>query len=78
MDKGQEESSKLIIACGDPAELLEFEEEGFHKMAFLVEAPINEPRIVVIVFGWDAEVRIVVNDKLTQRPFAVSLICEKG
>ena len=37
MDEGKETGSELIIANGDSAELLEFEEELFHKMAFLVK-----------------------------------------
>ena len=36
MDEGEEARSKLVKAHGDTAELLEFEEEGLHKVAFLV------------------------------------------
>jgi len=36
MDEGEEAGGKLVIAHGDTAELLELEEEGFHKVAFLV------------------------------------------
>lgn len=45
MDESKEAGSELVIANGDSAELLEFEEELFHKMAFLVKPPIDVPRI---------------------------------
>lgn len=76
MDKGKEASSELVVADGDSAELLELEEEGFHKMAFLVEPPIDEPRIGVVRLGRDAEIRVVVGDKLAKLPFAVSPVSE--
>ena len=78
MDKGEETRSELIITRGDSAELLELEEEGFHKMAFLVEPPIDIPRIGLVFSGWDAEIRIMIGDKLAQRPFAVSFVREDG
>ena len=78
MDEGKETSSELIVACGDSAELLELEEELFHKMAFLVEPPIDIPRIGLVFSGWDAEIRIMIGDKLAQRPFAVSFVREDG
>ena len=78
MDEGKETSSELIVACGDSAELLEFEEEGFHKMALLVEPPIDIPRIGLVFSGRDAEIRIMIGDKLAQRPFAVSFVREDG
>ena len=76
MDEGEEAGSELIIPHGNPAELLELEEEGFHKMAFLVEPPIDEPR-VGIIFPWrDTEIRVMVGDKLTELPLAVSPVRE--
>ena len=78
MDKSEEARGEFIIARGDSAELLEFEEECFHKVAFLVEPPIDEPRIGLVIPGRDAEIRVVVSDKLTQRPFAVSFVREDG
>ena len=41
MDEGEEARCELVIAHGDAAELLELEEEGFHKMALLVKPPID-------------------------------------
>ena len=78
MDEGEEAGSELIKAHGNPAELLEFEEEGFHKMAFLVEPPIDKPRIGFVLLGRNAEIRIMIGDKLAERPLAVSLVCENG
>ena len=78
MDEGKEAGSELIEACGDPLELLELEKEGFHKMAFLAEPPIDIPRIGII-FPWrDAEIRIVVGDELTELPLSVSPVSENG
>ena len=76
MDEGKEASSELVVADGDSAELLELEEEGFHKMAFLVEPPIDEPRVGVVRPGRDAEICVVVGDKLAKLPLAVSPVSE--
>ena len=43
MDEGEEARGELVIAHGDPTELHEPEEEGLHKMAFLVQPPIDRP-----------------------------------
>ena len=74
MDEGQEAGSEFIEASGDPSELLELEEEGFHKMAFLVKPPIDVPRISFTIPGRDAEVRVTVGNKLAKRPFAIGFI----
>ena len=76
MDEGEEAGSKLIISHSDSAELLELEEEGFHKMAFLVEPPIDEPWVGVIRLRRDAKIRVMVGDKLTELPLAVSPVSE--
>ena len=76
MDKGKEASSELIVANGDSSEFLEFEEKLLHKMAFLVEPPIDEPRVGVVRLGWDAKIRVVVGDKLAELPLAVGPVCE--
>ena len=78
MDEGKEASSELVVADGDSAELLELEEEGLHKMAFLVEPPIDKPRVRVVRLGRDAEIRVVVGDKLAKRPLAVSPVSENS
>ena len=41
MDEGEEAGSELVEAGGDSSELLELEEEGFHKMTLLVMPPID-------------------------------------
>ena len=76
MDEGKEARSELVVADGDSAELLELEEEGFHKMAFLVEPPIDEPRIGIIFPRRDTEIRVVIGDKLAKLPLAVGLVRE--
>lgn len=78
MDEGQEVGSELIVANGNSAELLKLEKEFFHKMAFLVEPPVDKPRIRVIRLGRDAEVRIVVSDKLAELPLAVGSVRKDG
>ena len=78
MDEGQEAGSEFIEASGDPSELLELEEEGFHKMAFLVEPPIDEPRIGIIFPRRDTEIRVVVGNELTEFPLAIGPVSENG
>ena len=78
MDEGKETGSELIIANGDSAELLEFEEELFHKMAFLVKPPIDVPRISFTLPGRDTEIRVTVGNKLAKRPFAIGFISKDG
>ena len=78
MDEGQETRSELIEASGDPSELLELEEEGFHKMTFLVKPPIDEPRIGIIFPRRDTEIRVVVGDELTELPLSVGPVGQNG
>ena len=47
-------------------------------MAFLVEPPIDVPRVGVIRSGRNAEVRITVGNKLAKRPFAIGFISKDG
>ena len=78
MDEGKEARSEFIKTSGNPSELLELEEKGFHKVALLVEPPVDEPR-VGIIFPWrDTEIRIVVGDELTELPLAISSVSENG
>ena len=78
MDEGKEAGSEFIKTSGNPSELLELEEKGFHKVALLVEPPVDEPR-VGIIFPWrDTEIRIVVGDELTKPPLAVGSVSENG
>ena len=78
MDESEEAGSELIETGGDPSELLELEEKGFHKMALLVKPPIDIPRIGII-FPWrDTKIRIVVGDKLTELPLAIGSVSENG
>ena len=78
MDEGKEAGSELIEASSDPSELLELQEELFHKMTLLVKPPIDIPR-VGIIFPWrDTEIRLVVGDKLAELPLAVGPVSENG
>ena len=47
-------------------------------MAFLVEPPIDEPRIGIIFLWRDAEIRVMVGDELTELPLPVGSISENG
>ena len=78
MDESKEAGSEFIEAGGDPTELLKLEEEGFHKMAFLVEPPIDIPRIRIIFPRRDTEIRVMVGDELTKLPLAVGPVSEDG
>ena len=73
INESKETGSELVIANGDSAELLEFEEELFHKMAFLVKPPIDVPRISFTIPGRDTKIRVMVGNKLAKRPFAIGL-----
>ena len=78
MDEGEEAGSEFIEASGNSSELLELEEKGFHKVALLVEPPVDEPR-VGIIFPWrDTEIRVVIGDELAELPFAVGPVSENG
>ena len=78
MDESEEARSELIEASGDPSELLELEEEGFHKVTLLVKPPIDVPRIGIIFPGRDTEIRVVVGDELTELPLAIGPVGENG
>ena len=78
MDEGEEARGKLVIAHGNTAELLELEEEGFHKMTLLIEPPIDVPRIGIIFPRRDTEIRVVVGDELTELPLAIGSVSENG
>ena len=78
MDESEEAGSELIEAGGNPSELLELEEEGFHKMALLVKPPIDVPRIGIILPWGNTKIRVVVGDELTKLPLAVGSVSENG
>jgi len=78
MDEGKEAGSEFVVANGNSAEFFELEEEFLHKMAFLVKPPVDIPWIRVIRLGWDAEIRVVVGEKLPEFPLAVSSVRKDG
>ena len=78
MDEGTEAGSEFIEASGNSSELLELEEEGFHKVTLLVKPPIDVPRIGVAFPRRDTEIRVVVGDELTKLPLAVGPVSENG
>ena len=78
MDEGEEARCELVIAHGDAAELLELEEEGFHKMAFLVQPPIDRPWIGDIRRWRDTVIRTVVGDILAKFALGVGSVGENG
>ena len=78
MDESKEAGSEFIEAGGDPTELLELEEEGFHEMTLLVKPPIDVPRIGVVFPGRDTEIRVVLGDELTELPLAIGPVGKNG
>ena len=78
MDEGEEAGSEFIEASSNPSELLELEEEGFHKVTLLVKPPIDIPRIDIIYPRRDTEIRVVVGDELTELPLAIGPVGENG
>ena len=53
MNESQETVGTLIIAGSDAAKFLQFQEEHFHQMAFLVQVPIHIPRVGIVTLGWN-------------------------
>ena len=78
MDEGEEARSKLVKAHGDTAELLELEEEGLHKVAFLVQPPIDRPGVGDIRRWRDTVIRTVVGDELAKLALGVGSVGEDG
>ena len=78
MDKRQEAGSEFVEAGGDPTELLELEEEGLHKVAFLVQPPIDRPGVGDIRRWRDTVIRIVVGDELAKLALGVGSVGENG
>ena len=78
MDEGEEARCELVIAHGDASELLELEEEGLHKMAFLVQPPIDRPWIGDIRRWRDTVIRTVVCDILAKFALGVGSVGENG
>ena len=78
MDEGEEARSELVETHGNTAELLELEEEGFHKMTFLVQPPIDEPWVRDIRRWWDTVIRAMVGDELAEFPLAIGSVGEDG
>ena len=78
MDEGEEARSKLVKAHGDTAELLELEEEGLHKVAFLVQPPIDRPGGGDIRRWRYTIIRTVVGDELAKLALGVGSVGEDG
>ena len=78
MDEGEEARCELVIAHGDASELPELEEEGLHKMAFLVQPPIDRPWIGDIRRWRDTVIRTVVGDILAKFALGVGSVGENG
>ena len=78
MDEGEEARGKLVKAHGDTAELLELEEEGLHKVAFLVQPPIDRPGVGDIRRWRDTVIRTVVGDELAKLALGVGSVGEDG
>ena len=78
MDEREEAGSELIETGGDPSELLELEEEGLHKMAFLVQPPIDRPWGGDIRRWRDTVIRTVVGDELAKLALGVGSVGEDG
>jgi len=78
MDEGEEAGGELVKAHGDTAELLELEEEGLHKVAFLVQPPVDRPGIGDIRRWRDTVIRVVVGDILAKLALGVGSVSEDG
>ena len=78
MDEGKEAGSELIEASGNPSKLLEFKEEGLHKMTFLVKPPIDRQWFGNIRRWWDTVIRAAVGDILAKLALGAGSVGEDG
>ena len=76
MYEGKEARSQFIVAGGYSAKLLELEEEFLYKMAFLIQPPVDIPRVGIVFFRRYAKIRVVVGNVFAQGPFAVCPVRE--
>ncbi len=53
LNASEESPGKLVIACGDGAEMLEGVEETLDEIAFAVEGEVARARGFSVGFGWD-------------------------
>lgn len=73
MDEGEEARGELVEVHGYTAKLLELEDEGPHKMAFLVQPLMDRPGVGDIRHRWDTVIRAVVGDELSKRTYLTEL-----
>ena len=73
MDEREETGSELAIASSNTTILLEFLEQTFDQVSFLIEMPIIRPWVFVR-FGRDAKPGARSGDKCPDRLGAVSLV----
>ena len=78
MDEGEEAGGELVKAHGDTAELLKLEEEGLHKVAFLVQPPIDRPWVGDIRRWRDTVICAMVGDELAKLALGVGSVGEDG
>ena len=78
MDEREEARDELVIAHGDAAEYLELEEEGLHKMAFLVKPPIDRPWFGNIRRWRNTVIRAAVGDILAKLALGAGSVGEDG
>ena len=78
MDEGEEAGGELVKAHGNTAELLELEEESLHKVAFLVQPPIDRPWVGDIRRWRDTVICAMVGDELAKLALGVGSVGEDG
>ena len=78
MDESKETRSKLIKPGSNPPILLQFIEEAFYQMPFLVQKPVTVPGINGIGFRGNTETSIPVGNVLPEIIGAIRLIGQHG
>lgn len=58
MDESKERLGKFVVSGSDTSKMLNFIEKTFHQMTFLIQVPVNIPRIDCINFGRNCVSRV--------------------
>ena len=69
---------QLVVAGGNPAELLQLVEEALDEIAFSVESPVVRPSLLSVRFGRDDRLCPGVSDGLVQVVGVISFVGDHG
>ena len=76
MHKAQISACMFIVAGGNAAKLLQFEEKALHEMTFLVSPPVAEPRLKFVRLRRDAVISLMGSNVFPKPECTVSFVSE--